>query len=453
MFLFVLITTLLIGGFVFLLVSSNTKEIIDNWPKYRCSPTVIPFAGLYGFDAAENFNFCTKSIFEGQAEALLGPFGAILSTFVGTLSVLIQSANSMRLQLATLVGGVTKITKEFQDRITQIMFRTQITASRIRMLMGRMFAVFYAVIFMGMSGVSAVTNFGNTFLFKFLDTFCFPPETLVELEGYEQPIPISAAKIGDRFKATGKDITALFSFFSDGQPMVQFPNGLQVSTNHYIKYESTWIQARQHPDAVSIGPWSGGYSRPLICLNTRDHILPIGGYTFLDYDETEEGDQETMAWIEKTVNGGTLLSTKEHLEYSPSVSAETRIRINATTTKQASELYLGDTISTGTIRGIVKKRVSRICELGKNEWVSEGTLTWCPEKAMWVRAAEICTVHPLAQDHIFYNFVVTPTAQIELASGHQIRDYVEVHSPESEKVYAKKIAEVSSNPTTERQDK
>jgi hypothetical protein len=450
MFLFLFITTLLIGGFVFLLVSSNTKEIIDNWPKYRCSPTVIPLAGLYGFDAAENFNYCTKAIFDGQAEKLLGPFGAILSGFVGTLSVLIQTAASMRVQLATLVGGVTKITKEFQDRITQIMFRTQITASRIRMLMGRMFAVFYAVIFMGMSGITAVTNFGDTFLFKFLDTFCFPPETLVDLEGYANPIPIANAKIGDRFKATGKDITAIFSFYSDGQPMVEFPNGLQVSTNHYMMYNSKWIQAREHPEAVAVDPWAGGYVRPLICLNTSDHTLPIGGYTFLDYDETEDGDSETMTWVEKTVNGGTLLSTKKHLEYSPSVAGETRLRINSTTTKQANTICLGDVISTGTIRGIIKKRVSRICEIGKNEWVSEGTLTWCPEKAMWVRAAEIYTVHPLTQDHIFYSFVVTPTAQIELASGHQIRDYVEVHSPHTEQFYAKKIAEVSSNPTTER---
>ena len=449
MFLFILITTLLLGGFVFLLVSSNTIEIAENWPKYRCSPTIIPFAGLYGHDAVENFNYCTKAIFEGQAEKLLGPFGGVLATFVGTLSVLIQSANSMRVQLATLVGGVTKITKEFQDRITQIMFRTQITASRMKMLMGRLFGTFYAVIFMGLSGITAVTNFGDTFLFKFLDTFCFPPETLVELEGYDTPVPISSAKIGDRF-VSGKDITAIFSFYSDGQPMVQFPNGLQVSTNHYIKYKTQWIQAKDHPDAVSIDHWLGGYARPLICLNTSDHILPIGGYTFLDYDENDDGDTETMAWIEKQVNGGSALSTKKNLEYSPSVSGETHLRVNPATTVRADSVKLGCVLSTGTVRGIIKKKVKRICEVHKHEWVGEGTLLWCPEKAMWVRAAELNSVVCLQQEHIFYSFVVTPTAQIELASGIHLRDYVEVHSPESEQFYAKKLAEVSSNPTSER---
>lgn len=449
MFLFLLLTTLLLGGFVFLLVSSNTKEIAENWPKYRCSPTVMPFAGLYGYDAAENFSFCTKSILDGQANLLLGPFTGILQTFIGTLSTLVQSANSMRLQLATLVGGVTKITKEFQDRITQIMFRTQITASRIRMLMGRVFATFYAVIFMGLSGITAVSNFGDTFLFKFLDTFCFPPETLVELEGYDKPIPICKVKIGDRFKATGDDVTALFSFYSNGQPMVQFPNGLQVSTNHYMQYNDKWIQARQHPDAVPVGDWSGGYARPLICLNTRTHILPIGGYTFLDYDETDEADTQTMTYIEKTVNAGQLFQTKGIHEYSPSISGDTKIRTGDGKPIAAKDIQLGDGISTGIVQGIIKKRVSRVCELGKGEYCSEGTLTWCPEKAMWVRAAELSQVHSLAQENIFYSFVVTPTAQIQLASGHQIRDYVEVHSPDSEQFYAKKVTEVSSSPTTE----
>ena len=48
--------------------------------------------------------------------------------------------------------------------------------------MGRVFATMYAVIFMGLSGIKATTNFGNTFLFKFLDTFCFDPDTKVILK-------------------------------------------------------------------------------------------------------------------------------------------------------------------------------------------------------------------------------------------------------------------------------
>ncbi len=33
------------------------KKIEDNWPKYRCNPSVMPFAGLFNHDVMQNFYF------------------------------------------------------------------------------------------------------------------------------------------------------------------------------------------------------------------------------------------------------------------------------------------------------------------------------------------------------------------------------------------------------------
>lgn len=450
MILFLFLTILLTVGFVLVLGSSNTKEIAENWPKYRCDPTVMPFASFYGHDPAENFQFCMKDMFGVQANQLLAPFTNIMGAVTGALMTMVNSLMSMRIQLATLVGGVSKITREFQDRITQIMFRTQITASRIRMLMGRLFAIFYAIIYMGLSGITAVTNFGDTFLFKFLNFLCFPPETLVELEGFESPIEISKVKIGDRFKLTGKEITGIFKFYANGQAMVQFPNGLQVSTNHFVKSNGSFVEAIHHPDAKPCEEWAGGYNRPLICLNTEDHRLPIGGYEFLDFDETEEGDVETMKWVERTLNGGFFQSTPKQLEYSPAISGETKVRLLNGKPKMARDVKLGDTLSTGTIKGVIQKKVKKACRITATETISEGTCIWDPEAASWKRAADSFKSEELSKEHIFYSFVVTPTAQIELESGYRIRDYIEVHSPETEHIYAKKIAESDSQTKAER---
>lgn len=441
MILFLFITILLTVGFVLLQGSSNTKEIAENWPKYRCDPTIMPFASFYGQNTAENFQFCMKGMFNFQADILMNPFKGILGFFLKSLMTMVNSLMSMRIQIATLVGGVTKITREMQDRITQVMFRTQITASRIRFLMGRLFGIFYAIIYMGLSGITAVTNFGDTFLFKFLNFLCFPPETLVEIEGQATPIQIDKVKIGDRFKESGKEITAVFRFYADGQEMVQFPNGLQVSTNHYIKSDGKFIPASEHPEATACGEWKGGYRRPLICLNSEDHILPIGGYQFLDFDETDEGDEETMRKIEDQLNNGNYVTTKKDLEYSPSVSSETRLRMRDKTVKPANEIQIGDQLITGKVVGVVRKKISYCCRPTSYEAIGEGSCIWDPEAAVWKRAADIFKSEKLAQDHIFYSFVVTPTAQIELESGYRIRDYIEIHSPETETVYAKKIAE------------
>ena len=40
------------------IASSNVGDIKNNWPQYRCNPLVMPFAGYFGHDPAENFNEC-----------------------------------------------------------------------------------------------------------------------------------------------------------------------------------------------------------------------------------------------------------------------------------------------------------------------------------------------------------------------------------------------------------
>ena len=438
MLLFLIILSILFTGFVLLLGSSSTKEIADDWPKYRCAPTVMPFAGFYGHDTAENFQFCLKNIFQGQASSMLGPFTGILGTFIGTLTTLIQSANSMRMQVATLVGGVTNITKDFQDRITQIMFRIQLTMSRMRMLISRMFATFYSIIYMGMSGITAVSNFGDTFLFKFLDTFCFPPETLIEIQESEVPVPICQVTIGHHLKTSGAEVTSVLSFYSDGQDMVRFADGTEVSTNHFMLHDGKFIKAGDHPLAVLSQPWSGGLKRPLFCLNTADHKLYVGKHIFLDYDETEKGDCETMKAVETQLNSKATERLHDILEYSPSVSGDCYIRLSDKSTRAACDITLGTQLSTGKVVGVINKCIKRICKHG-TEWIHESTLCWV--QGRWIRAAQLYPVHEI--DMVFYAFVVAPTATLELESGLMIRDYVEILSPETEAIYADKIASTS----------
>lgn len=454
MILFLIISVLFLGGFILLLMARNTNDIRDNWPKYRCSPDVIPFAAFYGHDMVENFNFCLKTIFQGHADSALSPFVGILGSFASTIAVFVGSLNSMRLQLATLVGGVTHITQEFQDRITQLMLRINITGKRMKMLMGRLFATFYAMIFMGMSGIVAVTNLGDTTLFKFLDTFCFPPETSILLEG-DTAVPIASVKIGDRLldKRTGvsQRVTGVFKFAADGQPMVTLIGGgvhssddLVVSTNHYVQNGLMWVQARKHPDARPAPDWKGGNDRPLICLATESRQFSIGDYTFLDYDEMEDADGETMRWVEQSLNNGP--PTPSHsiypiLEYSPSVSETTPICMRNKVTCPARDIRLGYITSTGFVKGVIKKEVHFVCDIATGESVCEGTLIWDPEASLWTRAGRIFPRRKLATPAVYYSFIISGTGQLQMGSGHRIRDYMEIQSPDSEQFYTKKIKE------------
>lgn len=414
---------------------ADIEEVKRNWPKYRCRPNVMPFAALYGYNTGENFTFCLNNMFGAELSEALGPVFVILSTIVTTLVTILQVANSLRIQLATMMGGINTVFQNFSDRFKQLVASVQMSAYRMKLLMGRLYGTFFAIIYMSIAGMTTVDNFTRTILFDFLDTFCFDPDTPVEIEGKGR-IPVKDVHIGDVFIKTGSKVTATFAFDSDGQQMVELPGPIVVSTNHYVYYLGKWIQARDHPEAVDKGRWDGGIERPLICFNTSDHRIPIGSYTFLDYDETEEGDAETMRWIDKGLNS---VDFHKHriFPYSTCVAADTEIQMKDGTTKRIQDIQLGETLTTGTVIGLVKKQTRQFCELPTREFVSPGLCYW--QTNQWVRAGDVLPIQDLQHPQTFYSLVVLKTATFETKHGAFLRDYVEIHSPDAEDVYTQKI--------------
>ena len=419
---------------------ADTSEVSKNWPKYRCNPSVMPFASFYGHDTTENLNFCLTGMMNSEMAGALSPVFKILATFLGTITTLVTVANSIRLEMATFMGGINTIFQNFTDRFVQLSSNIRTSAQRIRMLMGRIYGTFFSMIFMSMSALRATQNFGNTFLFKFLDTFCFDPDTQVNIVG-RGVIPVKDVKLGDVF-STGSKVTARFSFLADGQPMVELPGNIVVSTNHYVQYKNKWVRADKHPQAKQTDCWSGGSQRPLICFNTNDHKIPVGNFVFLDYDETSAADQETMSWVDSTLNAKKQFHVRS-FEYSTLFAPSSQVKLKSGENVLASDIELGTDLSFGKVIAVIRKKSRHFCETNSGDLVSPGLLLWDSKTYQWFRAGDRYTIRvdPLERD--FCNFIVSDTASIELASGLVVRDYFEVHSPETEQFYAKAIEEAS----------
>ena len=432
---FIILLFLFMGTWVGMLSLADVEEVKKNWPKYRCRPNVMPFASLYGHDTGENFNFCLMNMFGTEMGAALGPVFVILGSIVSALVTLIQVANSIRVQFATMMGGINTLFQNFADRFKQLLAAVQMTAYRMKLIMGRLYGAFFAMIYMSIAGMTSMQNFTESILFDFLDTFCFDPDTPVSIRDKGQ-IPIKDVKINDVFEQTGSKVTATFAFQADGQSMVKLPGDILVSTNHYIYYLGKWIQAADHPQAVSADVWKGGKSRPLICLNTSDHKIPIGHFVFLDYDETEEGDKETMLWIDSSLNGKST-PYKRTYDYTSCVYRDTLIRMRDGSTKPIEQICLGDQLTTGKVVGIVKKQIQDFCELPHHEFVTPGLTYW--QKNQWVRAGDMVSIQQLSYPQTWYNLVVLGGACFETKKGTFLRDYVEVHSPDAEQFYTTKI--------------
>lgn len=416
---------------------NKLQGVKKDWAKYRCRPDVMIMAPLYGHDAQENLEFCLKQGFDARAGGAIAPFYTMMGVFVSVLSTILGNINSVKMTFATIVGSATTVFSEFSQRFQALMYRIQMSVIRIKFLFSRVFGVVYSILFMGMGGMRAGMNFSNTFLFRFLDTFCFDPDTPITiLKGRrEKIIPIRQVEIGDTL-ASGDRVTSTFEFWADGQPMVTFPDGTLVSTNHYMLHDGTWIQAVDHPDAMPAADWNGGIQRPLICLNTSSHTFRIGRYIFRDYDETSAGDKAAMDEALKRLNGKSSVSKVN--DSTMACDPTSPILLHNGEKIPAEDVQLGARLSIGTVHGVVQKETSAYCKF-KGVRLAPGTAVWDDDTNGYRRVGDLVPIVYLDVPTVFYSFIVTPGATIETVGGVMFRDYMEVHDPDLEASYTKAL--------------
>ena len=420
---------------------SQIKSVSSEWAKYRCNPLVMPFAGLFGYNTKENFEFCMNGIFTNFSMPFIGSIGNIFQKFATMLQSIFSSLNGLRNSIATMGGGINVIFQEFTDRISNFFFQLRLSAIALRTLFGRLYAVLFSVMYMGLSGITGVSSFTNTFLFSFLDTFCFPGHTeliVQDINKGHRRVPIKDIKIGDVLLPGKSIVTATFQFYSRGQEMVQLGQ-VVVSTNHYILHEGKYIMAGDHPHAIHLGGWDS--DDLLYCVNTSDHHIPVEYLTFMDYDETSEGDKETLNFIDSRVNGWTKPKRKDYT-YQDSCFAidEQRVIKTKSGLKQAKDIRVGDKLSTGCeVVGLIRREITEVCTLPNGIQVTPATLYWNSSANQWNRCGEDYAWTTIPTKKEWVSFVVVPHSQIELEDGTIVRDYMELCSPDAEQYYSQHL--------------
>ena len=205
-----------------------------------------------------------------------------------------------------------------------------------------------------------------------------------------------------------------------------------VSTNHYVMYLGHPIKAGEHPDAVQMGVWDS--DEPLYCLNTSDNHIMVDNIDFLDYDETSDGDKDTMNFTEGRVNSEVIEKDYEFTEYCPAISENTFIKTKNGLV-QAKDVCIGNKLVTGgEVVGLIRRVINEICTLPNGTIVTPSTLYWNSDKNKWERVGDKYEFVKSTQELV--SFIVIPNSQIELEDGLRIRDYMELCSPDSEIHYS-----------------
>lgn len=323
---FIVILILAISTASAIIYATDFVEIANNWSEHRCKTHIMPIAGTFGYDVNENFQFCLQQIIAESTKSTTAPFAQGLSGFGGVLGNLMESANSIRLSLATLTGGIIKIVSEFKSRMTALMGRIKLSATRMKALMFRLYGTLFSVMYMALSAQTGIMNFGETFIFKFMSKFgggegfkgggaffCFAPDTVVILENMSET-RIQTIQLGDILYG-GSVVEAMIQCPISTGPIYEI-YGIRVSGEHKIwsTKEGQFIKVSAHPDAA-LSTMEPGHLWTLITSNRE---IPVKGSTghvrFADWQETPPILATTIAW-NKIAYG---LLNRDEPKYTPS---------------------------------------------------------------------------------------------------------------------------------------
>jgi hypothetical protein len=433
-FLFAGITLVLILFFIVILGLSTLQEITENWSRYRCSPYIMPFAGFFGQDSSENFQFCVKSMFESQKSEMFEPMYGMMGEFNGTLGQVTDTINGFRKTLGDTKYNINSFIGDVRSRINAVLFQIRMTFMKMQTLMGRVFGTMYSVIWMGTSAITAGMNLGDNDMVNFLFEFCFDPETPIPLHNGSIK-PIKDLRIGEILR-NGKRVTSTFKFSGANTPMVQIGKDI-LSSKHFVQYPSgKWGPAGQHPAATPTA------SIPeIICLNVEGHqFVTAHGLVCSDYDETEEGGAAAQTIAEQALNGGAANVPVEH--YSLGIESTAEVELQTGEWKRLSEIRVGDAVGKGGVVGTVQEFCPVLYTVAGIP-VSEGQLVWSDGR--WIRAKYAGT--RIESACILHHLILRNTEPFHIRIGTTdlwVRDYREVPIPDMETPYMQAMEKIDT---------
>jgi hypothetical protein len=434
---FGILTAIFVGVLVALLVTGSAKEAADNWSRYRCNPLVIPFADFFGYDSAENFQYCVRAMMQEQSGEyfqpvyqLLGQYSSSLGMIVNTVAGFRQTLGNFKLSTDTFIGSV-------MAKIQALMFQVRMSFMKMQTLMGRVYGTMYSIIWMGTSGIMAGQNLADNDLVNFMFEFCFAPDTQVRMANGSVKA-IQAIQVGDLLEH-GIPVTSTFQFQGQKTPMVQI-HGDTLSAEHRVFHNNQWIPAHQHPSAL---PTS---SLPLLCcLNVAGHAFTLAsGLRVADYDESSDPVAAAAAQrlAEAALNGG--FAAAPVADYSLGFDGAAEVLLADGTWIAANSLQLGDVVSGGaTVCGLVRESCASTCVHGGVR-VAAAQLVYTEPQKQWRRAATVSAAVPAILTQCITDTCAPLCIRAPGGSPLFLRDYREAPLPDMEAPYLAALAAASA---------
>ena len=289
LYIFIIFIIIIFWSFIL----SNITNIKKEWPKYRCSPMIIPFASYFGYDVEKNFTYCIQNMQANYMGHLLKPLHYTLGLISSTNSSILGSLNDVRKFFSKVRGLISTITKD----IIGVFYGIMIEFERLIIKTKDMFEKTIAILVVQLYTISGTMKTGQSLWNgppgEIMRALCFHPDTLVKLKD-EKIKMMKNIELNDELYRGGHVIATmnisnltingkqkeLFYKISGGENN----EPIYVTGDHLIYdiQSRKFIKIKNHIDSV-LKP--NLKSDKLSCLITSDNLIPLGRRLFHDWED------------------------------------------------------------------------------------------------------------------------------------------------------------------------
>ena len=288
-----------IGLFLFNIFVTGMKDIKDNWPEYRCNPTVMPFASQFGVDPSANFTYCIQNMQTGFMGYLLEPVNYALSMVNSLGGEFTESIQSIRNVINNMRNFLSSIVQNIFGVFLNILIQFQKIIIAMKDMVGKIVGIITVLLYTIDGVVKAMQSAWGSPAGDVMRALCFMPNTLVKLEN-GKIVQMQHLNLGDvllngsvvcatmqiknfigtkAFNKNKSDFDQIESIYRLGGGVANAP--IHVTGSHLVQHMGEWIPVKDHPDAKT----TSLKTKWLSCLITSDHLIPIGSHIFHDWED------------------------------------------------------------------------------------------------------------------------------------------------------------------------
>jgi hypothetical protein len=279
---FLVFVIILVVIFIFALpivyVMTNMKKIRKNWPKYRCSPAVMPFAGIINksVSTGKNFEFCIGNMMNGAISKGTDPQNQSIGKITGILTSFNTDIQNIRKTFSNIRNSIVNQVHNIQEKVYKAYERIAYIFKLIIKVLVRLMITFKNIFNLAKYAFWTLASLWNGPIGGFIRFFCFGGETLITLKDGRH-IPIREISINDKL-ANDTYVTGILEFNTGNTQMFDY-KGINVSGNHYVFENNKYIKVA---DSI-FGKEIDYKCNRIYCLLTNSGEITIQNIKFTDF--------------------------------------------------------------------------------------------------------------------------------------------------------------------------